>query len=204
MRSSIPVLATIIVAGVAACDRPPAAVGAQRAVYARADRPRAADVWAAAARLPACEVPALDTSAWPRQRVPGTDLSLRIPPAYRLDEGPVPPGETTRSWRRADGAVLSVMPDGIVGATLTVEPSGPVVVSRRECGMRLVGYPAAIRRGAYALAGARDTLFGAAVDVPLDATVQLGAAVLHPSAAGRDSLVLTLATLARAAPETTR
>lgn len=204
MRYSVLALLAIGAAGAQACDRPPAAVGAPRAVHARADRPRAADVWAAAARLPVCEVPPLDTTAWPRQRVPGTDLSLRIPPSYRLDDGPVPPGETTRSWRRADGAVLSVMPDGIVGATFTVEPSGPVGVSRRECTMRLVGYPAAIRRGTYPLAAARDTLFGAAVDVPLDATVQLGAAVLHASAAGRDSLMVALATLARMAPAAAR
>jgi hypothetical protein len=170
-------------------------------VHLRAVQPTVADLEAAAARLPLCTLPVVDTTAWPRHSIPNAALSLRLPPGYAPDgRAPsepfeAPPGEAMQGWSGPDGGYVSVMVDGLVGGTFVLQPEGVPVGRTDDCRVRLLGRWAQLHRAAFATPSGRDTLYVATLDVPLDEDAQLGAGIMHLRPGARDSLAAALNSL---------
>jgi hypothetical protein len=177
-----------------ACTRDPVRAAARVPVQATVVQPTAAQLDAAAARLPRCVLPVVDTARWRQHRLRAGQLALRLPPGYSADSGTAP-GESSHAWSAPDSGYVTVMSDAMLGGTFVLQPAGRPLEAPVACALPLLGHVARVTLLSFGGGASPDTVHVVALDVPRTDRVQVGAGAMHHRRGARDSLLAALATL---------
>ena len=134
------------------------------------------------------------------RHVAAADVSLRLPPAFRLQRrrgGLL--RDAAAGWARPpQHGYVVLFGRRPLGASTDLRPQGARLVGMpTTCALPLFGHVARVGLATFVTGAERraDTSFVVVLDVPQNARWQLGAAALHVSRPGRDSLLAALATL---------
>jgi hypothetical protein len=193
MKSTAAVAITALSA--LACTRDPVRAPVRVPVHATVVQPTAAQLDAAAARLPRCVLPVVDAARWRQHRLRAGQLALRLPPGYRADSGTAPPGQSSHAWSAPDSGYVTVMSDAMLGGTFVLQPAGRPLEAPVTCALPLLGHVARVTLLSFGDGASLDTVHVVALDVPQSDQLQVGAGAMHHRRGARDSLLAALATL---------